>query len=197
MSKIDQYNKGIDEYNAEVEQQNTKDTKRFVSAVGVFIALSVLICLLLLEVWDLVAKHIDFADGIVLFMLMYEVILFGIISVIGSFWLVYKYYRGKKNPRSIVYVDDQPIGEVRSMGVKEPKSEAKSAALFGGEPHDQLQVLRDRKGFYIGTLYIDEESGEWRPYRRDSAKHWSHDMKAKEALTTGRYEKLVLRTGKS
>ena len=87
--------------------------------------------------------------------------------------------------------EKESVKEEESVEEKttEPKvSEAKSAATFGGKPHAGLQVLRSRQGFYIGTLYR-EDDGLWYPYERLSAKYWALDKKAKEALATGRYEK--------
>jgi hypothetical protein len=36
------------------------------------------------------------------------------------------------------------------------------------EEHNRLQILKSAAGYYLGTLYYDEEMEGWFPYSRDT-----------------------------
>lgn len=52
---------------------------------------------------------------------------------------------------------------------------------FGGCGTTRQQVLRSAAGFYIGTLYKDEDQ-HWYPYSRDSEEYWGTRHAAETAL---------------
>lgn len=57
---------------------------------------------------------------------------------------------------------------------------------FGGADIDDLQVLKSAAGYYIGSLY-KEDDGVYYPFMRDSECYWPTRAMAEGALITGDY----------
>lgn len=57
---------------------------------------------------------------------------------------------------------------------------------FGGVATHHLQVLKSAAGYYIGTLYNDED-GYWYPYSRDSENYYDNREIAEKALINNDY----------
>jgi hypothetical protein len=58
---------------------------------------------------------------------------------------------------------------------------------FGGQDHEELQVLCSAAGYYIGTLCL-ESDGHYYPNSRDSVKYWQTRQEAQKALDDKTFE---------
>ena len=59
---------------------------------------------------------------------------------------------------------------------------------FNGIATDNLQVLKSNAGYYIGSLYYDNELKMWLPYMRDSLEYYPHFDVAENALRNQNYK---------
>lgn len=85
------------------------------------------------------------------------------------------------------YRNAEPYDENDSTDIQ--YMDVESTNQFSGLdlPSQYNQVLKSAAGYYIGSLYYDEEMQGYYPYDRDSGCYWNTREEAEEAFISGIY----------
>jgi hypothetical protein len=85
------------------------------------------------------------------------------------------------------YINAEPYDENDDTSIQ--YMEVESTNMFSGLdiPQQYNQVLRSAAGYYIDSLYYDEEMQGYYPYDKDSGCYWRTREEAEKALISGVY----------